>query len=253
MATEIALFAICFFAALVQTTTGLGFGFIVAPILLVFFSPVEAVQITGALTLGIVMVITPFVTGHIVPSSLSRLFAGSVVGLAAGSALLVLLSIEWIRLAALVVLGFALVRFMTAQIRGRSKTTVSDADLTGKSSGLFYGLGSGVMAATLAMPGPLALLFLRDRHSDPRRIRATLFALMICSYSGMLLISVAMNGLTDDALRGLLQYMPPTLLGLMAGSLLAKRLPNRWFDALATLLLGLTVALLGAKVITTYI
>lgn len=43
MSMESLILVVCFLGALVQITTGLGFGLIVAPMLLAFYDPVDAI------------------------------------------------------------------------------------------------------------------------------------------------------------------------------------------------------------------
>ena len=86
MSMEPIILTVCFLGALVQITTGLGFGLIVAPMLLAFYEPVDAIQMTGALTLLIVAGIAPFVRRRIMPYELTRLAIGTLAGLLGGSA-----------------------------------------------------------------------------------------------------------------------------------------------------------------------
>lgn len=242
---------VCFLGALVQITTGLGFGLIVAPLLLAFYEPVDAIQITGALTLMIVATIAPFVRRRIMPYELGRLAAGTLVGLIIGSALLLLASITSIRIAAMMALAYCLVRYVSALRQGLGTAVLEPEEPTDGPASLAYGMASGVMSATLAMPGPLALVFLRGKGLDPARVRATVFALMIGSYSGMLVISVAISGLSDTVLNGLQFYLLPTLAGVAVGQLVSSRLPDLFFDVVTTLLMLSTLILLGFKIIST--
>ncbi len=252
MELEPMILAVCFLGALVQITTGLGFGLIVAPLLLAFYEPVDAIQMTGALTLMIVAGIAPFVRRRIMPYELTRLAIGTIGGLAIGSALLLVASINAIRVAALVALAYCLVRYVTVLIQGVSNAALEPAEPNVEKASLFYGMASGVMSATLAMPGPLALVFLRSRGLNPARVRATVFALMVGSYSGMLVISTALSGLSDTVLAGVTIYLLPTMAGVLLGQLIANRLPDIFFDAMTTLLMLSTLLVLGMKIIESY-
>jgi len=249
MSMEMLILAVCFLGALVQTTTGLGFGLIVAPMLLAFHEPVDAIQITGTLTLIVVGAIAPFLRWHIVPEELARLAAGSGIGLLLGSVLLLVLPITGIQLAALVALGYSLIRYVSALIQTAGPTTPEELQPSCGLAGLMYGMGSGAMSATLAMPGPLALIFLRGKGLTPARVRATMFALMVGSYSGMLIISVLLNGLSQNVLDNVVFYLAPTLGGLVVGQLVVNRLPTLLFDLITTLLMLSTLAVLGLKII----
>jgi len=251
MTMEPLILIVCFLGALVQITTGLGFGLIVAPMLLAFYEPVDAIQMTGALTLLIVAGIAPFVRRRIMPYELTRLAIGTLAGLVVGSALLLVASINAIRVAALMALAYCLVRYVTVLLQGVSPAVLEPVEPVVERASLFYGMASGVMSATLAMPGPLALVFLRSRGLNPARVRATVFALMVGSYSGMLIISVTLSGLSDTVLAGITVYLLPTLTGVVLGQLISDRLPDLFFDVMTTLLMIFTLLVLGLKIIDT--
>jgi len=240
---------VTFFAAFVQTTTGLGFGMIIAPVLLVIYPPVDAIQITGALTLLIAAVMTPFSLNKIVTRELKRLAIGSGVGLILGTVFVKFIPIPSIRIAALIVLSYAFFRYVESHLSSR-RSIAADHDRTEQHKGAVrYGLASGVMGATLAMPGPMALIFLRNKRFIPEQVKATVFALMVGSYSTMLILSMAVNGVSADAWIGLKMYLIPTVVGLLAGFTMSKHIPTVLFDLLNTILMLSAILVLGAKIV----
>jgi len=140
MSMEPLILVVCFLGALVQITTGLGFGLIVAPLLLAYYEPVDAIQMTGALTLLIVAGIAPFVRRRIMPYELTRLAIGTLAGLVVGSALLLVASINAIRVAALMALAYSLVRYVTVLIRDVSPAVIEPAAPAVERASLFYGI-----------------------------------------------------------------------------------------------------------------
>lgn len=240
---------VCFFGAVVQVTTGLGFGLIVAPMLLAFYKPVDAIQITGILTLAIVATITPFLMQSVMSRKLIQLAVGTLVGLAIGSGLLLMAPMNSVRIAALIVLAYCLVRYLHSKAQSAYPENPDSEKNARQSVGLAYGIASGVMSATLAMPGPLVLLFLRGIGIDPKRVRATAFALMVGSYSGMLIISVALSGFSDAVVNAIKLYLLPTFAGLLIGQLLSSRLPDFLFDVMTTLLMFSTLLVLGLQIV----
>ena len=156
-----------------------------------------------------------------------------------------------IRIAALIALAYCFVRYVFGKAQRTSPVNTFGEKPTGQSASLVYGMASGVMSATLAMPGPLALLFLRGRGIDPTRVRATVFALMVGSYSGMLIISVSLSGLSDAVVNAVKLYLLPTLAGVLIGQLLSRRLPDLLFDVMTTLLMLSTLLVLGLKILKT--
>ena len=87
---------------------------------------------------------------------------------------------------------------------------------------------------------------------NPARVRATVFALMVGSYSGMLVISIALSGLSDTVLAGITIYLLPTLAGVVLGQLISNRLPDLFFDVMTTLLMFSTLLVLGLKIVNSY-
>ena len=183
------------------------------------------------------------------PRELSRLAVGTLVGLVIGSGLLLLASINSIRIAALMALGYCFIRYVSAQAYGFSLEKIDPEEPSRERASLVYGMASGVMSATLAMPGPLVLVFLRSKGIDPVRVRATVFALMVASYSGMLIISVALSGMSDMMLSGVKLYLLPTMAGVLVGQLVSRRLPVLFFDVMTTLLMLSTLIVLGLKIV----
>lgn len=251
MPMEILIPMVCLLGAVVQITSGLGFGLIVAPMLLAFYEPVDAIQITGALTLLVVATIAPFVWNRVMQGELKRLAAGTLLGLAIGSGLLLIASITSIRIAALLAVVYCLVRYVGAQRQGSIPGGAGIGKPSGERASLVYGMASGVMSATLAMPGPPALVFLRGQGISPARVRATVFALMVGSYSGMLVISITLSGLSDAVLGALKLYALPALAGVLIGQLISRRLPDLFFDLMATALMLSTLIVLGLKIVST--
>jgi uncharacterized membrane protein YfcA len=249
MTIGIMIFFITFFAALVQTTTGLGFGMIVAPFLLVFYPPIDAIQITGALTLLIAAVMTPFGFKNIVKEELKNLAFGSAVGLILGTILLKFVPISSITISAFIVLSYAFYRFVESHLIARKKLPNRVNLTTDNGGALQYGLASGLMGATLAMPGPMALIFLRKNGFNPEQVKATVFALMVASYSAMLILSAAVSGVSDAAWLGLGMYLVPTSLGLLTGFIISKYIPDFLFDLLNTCLMLSAILVLGINIV----
>ncbi|MAL99379.1 MAG: hypothetical protein CL583_13125 [Alteromonadaceae bacterium] len=248
---ELLIATLCFLGALVQATAGLGFGLVVAPLLLAVYEPVDAIQVAGALTLTIVALITPFIVKNILKPELGKLALGSLMGLVIGSICLQLVPIEVIRVAALVVLAYSLIRYVRTPLAATGYGA-SDTETERLGRGVCFGLVSGVMGATLAMPGPMALVFLREQRIAVAKVRATVFALMIGSYLGTLAISFSLHGVSAVAYEGLLTYLPPTLGGVVAGSVLARFIPAFLFDVATTLLMLSTLVVLTTKILTTH-
>lgn len=243
---EFILLTVSFFAALVQTTTGLGYGMIIAPTLLAFHEPIDAIQITGALTLLVVVALTPFNRRYILGRQLKKLSLGSAAGLIVGSLVLKFVPLSSVRFATLLVLIYSSYSYLKSLLPVKTRYPHT-ADTQAPAGGLRYGFASGVMGATLAMPGPMALIYLKHQQLAPNHVRATVFALMVGSYAGMLAISYFINGISTATVNGIVIYLPSTFTGLLVGFYLSRRMPAKLFDALTAMLMVAVIAMLAAK------
>lgn len=252
MSNEVLMMVITFLAAVVQTSTGLGFGMIVAPILLTLYQPIDAIQITAVLTLLISMSVIPINLKRIRFKELRFLSTGSAVGLIAGSLVLKLAPINSIRIAALGILVYALYSYTRSHFdKYRTHPTGASQNLN-LSGSVSYGFGSGLMGATLAMPGPMALIYLRKKRIIPEDVKATVFALMVGSYSFVILLSIGLNGISENAIWGVVICTGSTVIGLIAGIYLSNFLSDVLFDVLTTAMMCISILTLGVKTLEHY-
>ena len=108
-ATLIALHAAVLAAALLQAATGIGFGVIAGPIILMVMNSGAAVQVTILLSLLIAVVLTPSLYRQVDKKILGRLLLGTLVGLPLGILIFLNVSLDVLMLlAALAVLFMAL-------------------------------------------------------------------------------------------------------------------------------------------------
>lgn len=246
------MIAVAFFAALVQTSTGLGFGMIVAPILLTLYAPIDAIQITAALTLLIATSVLPVNLKRIRYAELKSLALGSTIGLILGSVILKLTPVNFIRIAALAILIYALLSYIKSHFDQRRRQEELKKKSSRLSGGVRYGFASGIMGSTLAMPGPMALIYLRKQRIIPEDVKATVFALMVGSYSFVIALSMILNGVSDEVITGIGICTVPTVLGLITGMYLSEFLSEMLFDVLTTAMMVISICTLGSKTLQAY-
>lgn len=243
-----ALVTVTFLAALLQSATGFGFGMIVGPILLAFLSGQDAVQATGILTFGIVLILAPALFRQSDRNALMLLVAGTVVGLPLGYIFLSSVPEVFLKVAAALVVTGVLVNLLRPQPamghepgqyqRRQSKTWLAVA----------IGTLSGAMSTALAMPGPPVMGYLSRLGLDKDAIRSTLAVLMVGSYAGMIGSHLIFHGISDAAIVQATTLAPPTLVGLIAGHILAARISKRMFHVLSLILMIGALLSLGVAI-----
>jgi len=236
------LHAAVFAAALLQAATGLGFGIIAGPILLIVMGSHSAIQVSILLSLFISAMIVPTLRHSIDWSVLIRLALGSFAGLALG--IYLFLQID---LATLKVLAGVVVLYMAFTVwRAGTATSEAPTATTGRSKAMDFGTGilSGAMTTSLAMPGPPVASRLM-RLARPRDVvRATLLALFVVSYSAAVLVQATTAGIDTHTLLFAAQLSPAAAIGLIIGRLVAGKFSETVFRLLISAILLVTSAIL---------
>ncbi len=94
---------------------------------------------------------------------------------------------------------------------------------------LFAGFCGGVASGTAGLGGSVLVLYLSRRDLDKHRLRATSAATVWCTSSATLVVYAGTGQLHGDLLRSLLVLAPALIGGMLAGSLVFRRLPERRF------------------------
>ncbi len=228
------------FASALQSATGIGFGVIAGPILLIVLNDGSAIQISIALNLLIAVILSPFLWNN-VDRSILRNF---VVGLAIGSplGLLVFLNIGITMLKAIAGIGILLTLYFT--LTGMRSRPREQGPATGKSKQIPVGVVAGIMGVCLAMPGPIPAAWMSARAFDKETIRATILAMFVVSYAIAMGLQYAIVGFGAEAFKLSYLLAPATLLGILAGHLVSHRITAITFRRLLVAILASTVFVL---------
>jgi len=238
----VALHAAVLAAALLQAATGIGFGVIAGPIILMVMNDGAAVQVTILLSLLIAVVLTPTLYRQVHRKVLGRLLIGTLIGLPLG--ILVFLNVS---LEVLMLLAALAVLFMALSASGLLGVTLRKGETgRGEVQNLAIGVLSGAMSASLAMPGPVAAARLSKLAFPKETIRATILAMFVFSYSAAFAFQVGLVGFSEPAWGLAISLLPATLIGVLVGRLLAARIGERAFR-------GLIVAVLAATSLSLFV
>ncbi|MBT6156600.1 MAG: sulfite exporter TauE/SafE family protein [Planctomycetaceae bacterium] len=246
MPADIPWFSICgavFFAALIQSATGIGFGLIAMPFLLIALAGTQAVQITVILSLGMSVMLCIRTYRDCDVKALRTLMIGGAVGLPFGLTGFLFLDPIYLKLlAGAVVLLFAISIVWQPVVR---------ATETKPSSPIFFGASilSGAMAVCLAMPGPAVIGPLREHCDSNRSVRSTIFAYFVLAYVAAFGLQMGFADISTETMWISLILVPAMVIGISAGHLLAPRLSPRQIKvSIVLVLLGTSASLIVSTV-----
>lgn len=234
-----------FGAAALQSATGIGFGVIAGPILLIVLNDGSAIQISVVLNLLIAMVLTPSLWQQADRQLLRKLLVGLAIGSPLG--LLIFLSLDIVVLKAFA--GLAVVFTLFLMIRGSRAPDRSLLKTPGNAEQISIGVIAGIMGSSLAMPGPVPAAWMSTRGFNKETIRATILFMFVFAYTVALVLQVGLAGIGTDAMRLSAMLAPATVVGILAGRFLSRRLTEQSFRWLLVIILASTAIILFATLI----
>ncbi len=237
LALHLAVFA----AALLQAATGIGFGIIAGPIILMVMNSGSAIQVSILLSLLIALMLAPSLYRRADKTLLVRLLLGTLAGLPLGIFVFVQVGVDMLKLlAGLAVLFMALITMGLLKFGGAS-TTPTD----GRVPDILVGVVSGAMCSSLAMPGPVvaARMMALDRTKDS--VRATILVMFVISYIAAIAAQALLVGVSGDSLTLTASLAPATLVGVFLGRYAVAWISERGFRRiLSTVLVATALSLL---------
>ena len=229
-----------FVAALFQAATGLGFGLLAGPVLLLAVGDVSAIQTSILLSLMIALILSPPLFKQADPAMLRHLLIGTVAGLPIGITIYCyadLRDLELLAGAAVLTMGLGVLLVARSAGPPRHRPLARYLDIA-------VGGVSGIMTVCLGMPGPAPAGWMAARSYEKAVIRATMLTLFVPAYSLALALQVSVATLTLDTWSTTATLAPATLIGLFCGKVVASRISERVFRLCISILLLSTAALL---------
>jgi len=234
-----------FGAAALQSATGIGFGVIAGPILLIMLNDGSAIQISILLNLLIAAILTPSLWQQADRRLLRKFLAGLAIGSPLG--LLVFLSMDIVFLKVFAGLAVALTLFLTLR-SNRAPSHLKQA-VPGKVETISIGVIAGIMGASLAMPGPVPAAWMSTKGFGKESIRATILVMFVFAYTVALLLQFGVSGIGADTFRLCAMLIPSTVVGIIAGRWLSSRIMERTFRWLLMIILASTALILFSTLI----
>ncbi|MEH6545801.1 MAG: sulfite exporter TauE/SafE family protein [Sneathiella sp.] len=238
--TLITLSVTVFFAAALQSATGIGFGVIAGPIMLLLLNSSNSIQISIVLNLLIAVLLVRSIRLEFDKTILIQLLIGSAVGLPLG--LLIFLNVDVVMLKILAGTAVALTALLV--IRNNIIKPKPAAAVPSNLSALATGIASGLMSSSLAMPGPVVAAWMSATGIEKQVVRATTLTLFVFSFGAALLFQIPFAGIETDTLWICLKLAPATIAGIYVGRLITTWITERIFSWMIIVILLLTATFL---------
>lgn len=241
MELEIVVLSIAIFgASALQSATGIGFGVIAGPALLITLNDSAAIQISVMLNLLIALLLAPSLRRHFDRRLLKSFLIGLTIGSPFGLMIYLHLDVALLKLLASIVVLFTLYFLL----RGDRVSVDFQGDATGNTERIAIGFIAGMMGSSLAMPGPVPAAWMAAKRFDKGTIRATILVMFVFAYAVALLLQSALAGINTDALKLTAVLVPSTIAGILVGQFLSSRISELTFRRLLTMILAFTAIFL---------
>jgi len=229
------LVAVAALAAVVSGVTGFGYGVVAMSVLPLFLS--LRVLNPSITILSCANSLYVLATGRreVRWKSLLPLLLGAGVGIPLGIFLLCRLDDH----AARRILGAVLVAYVAYDLLPVPKLRSGLSPLWGAG----FGLLSGALGGAFAMGGPPVVIYFSLCGMSKEEMRPSLAAYFVMTYVYKIPLLVLGGFFTAEVGRTVLFMLLPTMAGVVAGQLLARRIPNRAFQKVLTAFLAATAVL----------
>ncbi len=234
-----------FGAAALQSATGIGFGIIAGPVMLLVLGSGEAIQISIVLNILIAGWLMPSLRADADQFLVRKFLIGSIIGIPAG--LYVFLIVDIVLLKALA--GLAVLMTVFFVLRGNGITATTIRRESNDRQAVPVGVVSGLMGGSLGMPGPVPAAWMSATGHDKRTIRASILMLFVFSYAATFLLQVPLAGVSAQTILTCVYLAPATIMGILFGRVLAKWLTEQVFRWLLVVILFATAGLLLSSVL----
>lgn len=233
-----AIVALAFGASVVQATTGLGFGLLIIPPLVLVIGVKDAVVVSNILSTALSSLLLVRIHDGVAWGTVARLFVCACAGMPVGLAVLIVADPQLLQ----VVIATGVIVFTVLLARGVRLSA------HGKTSEAVAGALSGVLRTSTSMGGPPVIILLQGRGMESGRFRSTMTAFFVAGG----LVSVALFAAGGRIDRGIVAEaavaLPAIALGLVTGAAIYRRTNEAVFRraVLAVLFVSAAVALAGA-------
>lgn len=227
---------ITFLSATLQSAIGFGFGLIAVPIFLLILNSAHAIQMVMIIILCVSLVDWYKLKGKSAPTLLWCLNIGMLFGFPIGLYIFQQVDLNTLKLIiAVVIMLFSGLLFYRQFKSQNIKSVPVDEIKHWKTT--VSGFLSGIMTSSLAMPGPIVMIYLVQQGLDKTLIRATILTFFVTAYSGAILLQSLMVGISASTWTSSLALVPPALIGVFVGHKIADKINQQLFRTIVLTLL----------------
>ncbi|MDC0111523.1 sulfite exporter TauE/SafE family protein [Emcibacteraceae bacterium] len=229
------LFTVTFVASAVQSATGFAFALIIVPAYLFLLGTTDVIQI--AIILSVVISTAHLSTLKLnIPRQIFKWLAiGCAFGLPGG-----LYLYSNINLALLKILVAVFIIFISIQNGfNMFKKTFSKAYYN-KLALTVIGALSGMLGSSMAMPGPLVMLYLSRTTLSKDEIRASMVLFFVFTYIAILILQVIFIGVEHETWITSAYLAPAALCGVFVGHQISKKINEMLFKVFILIILIIT-------------
>lgn len=235
--STVLLHAAAFVAAFFQSVTGIGFGMIAGPVILLVLADPGAVVIATLMSWLIALVLFPVIRSDTDWRLTGRLLAGAAIGLPLGAGLLGAVDVPTLKLVA----GLSIAGLTLLMVAGAPGTA-----RPGWGGDLVFGGLGGLFGGALAMPGPTAALRATALGHPKAIVRASMVGFFIAAWPAIFAAQVLAIGPGRETFVNAALLAPATIAGLAVGNVVAHRVSEQFFRRAVFLLLAATsLSLIG--------
>lgn len=229
---------VTFFAAAVQSALGFGFGLIAVAAFVVLFNSAQAIQLVIILTFFMSLVHYPKLKLNTTSTLLKPLIFSCLLGFPIGVWIYLKIDLDILKN----MIAFVLIGLCTMSLFNliRAAPQVKTDSSQGKSSRVtlaFIGTIAGAMATSLAMPGPIVMLYLNAKQLEKDVIRALMTGFFVFSYLGALLFQWLFVGIAVETWQNAFILLPVALLGTFVGHKISGKISQQFFQRLVLIIL----------------
>jgi uncharacterized membrane protein YfcA len=205
-------------AATLQAVTGFGFAITATPLLLLLYNSRDAIQISIFLSFFIAVILLPRIRQKVDFGLFRRLVAGSLLGVPLGLWIYLFISLDSLKIIISGVILGVTVLSLYGQYKNRaSKNNNAYWQKHNPRWELAAGIFSGILTASIGMPGvPLALYFIAN-NTDKEVARSTTLAFFSIVYTVTILAQAVTGSVEADAIFAALMLAPVTAAGVFWG------------------------------------
>ena len=207
-------------AGLVQGLLGFGFALVAVPVLALVMVPREAVPVALVLGTFINLFLYLEVRGRVQAGRLLPLVLAGIAGIPVGTYLLVSLNTGILRIAIGCLVALSALAFLAGLERPIKRERIGLAA---------SGFTSGILNGVASMSGPPVVLFLANQGMPKDAFRASLIAYFLVLNLATVPVYIVARLVSVDVLAYAGVLLPLMAAGALAGSRLARRVPEKAF------------------------